>query len=734
MKTNRKTYEELFKKIDHSVSIAELYSLDAVPPINFSGDFFFVSYSHEDYRAIYKDIFLFQQNKLNIWFDRGMKPGSDWLENAEHFISQFACKGIIIYLSPNSFSSKAVLEEIRLSLIYRKPLIPVVLHKTDLVDGNIAKTFLSRALLSKEEEATIEKAFNSRVLYLEMDSPIESKVNYINNAKDETKLLEIVDINRISSPVYLNSRAKATGKMLTQCNDPYCIRVKLPVEVNYIGDATFTNMANLREIDLSKVKEIDSYAFADCRQLKEVDLSALKHLGDSSFERSGVESILFPHFKTLKEKMDDFDSIDLEEAYGDDDSAIEEDFQTLREGWMVEDEGATGEGELTLPNEDEDEIEPYFGKNAFASCLNLREVSLIETYPYVPEGCFHDCANLTKVVLDGPSSIGNRAFYNCKNLQEVVFKAEDTPLKIDENGGFSDADYLLWKEKKMKVIGDFAFENCVSLKGFRLPSSLDSIGKAAFKGANIDARIIKLYCTLGEQAFMNAPIRSIVFAGKTTNIADEVCRGCQNLEKVDFYEPTMAIGNSSFRDCPSLEMVTIPSLSLGKSAFSHSGLSYVRLQPTVRDIGPYAFSTCLSLSYLYIESEELKIHEKAFFDCGHIRCLILPKKGRIDIDYRALEDTYIDFILYSGSRREYESGQLLVDLYFLDEDAPHFLNDDDAFEYLEDREMETKGLRHRLKRMFDPRNLYFLSPSKIEGERSWRFADYSYFPEVLIFE
>lgn len=714
-------YAELFQKIDQSKSIAELYALDAIPPINFAGEFFFISYSHGDYKTIYKDIFAFQGNGLAVWFDRGMKPGTDWLENAEHFISQFACKGIIIYLSALSLKSQAVLEEIRLASTYRKPLIPIVIQKDALLDSDIVKTFQANLDLSEEDTVLVEKAFGKRILYLEGDSPIESKMSYIQNARDETKLLEIIDLDGKTSIHHLNSKAMAHGKMITQCNDPYCIRVNLPVEIAYIGDATFTNMANIKEIDLSKVIEIDSYAFADCRQLHDIDLRSIVHLGDSAFERSGVSNIRFPHLDTLKEKMDHFDSIDLAESYeGNEEASIEEDFATLQEEWFVPDDSATGEGERVIPNEEEHNIKHYLGKNAFASCDELERVELVETFPEVSEGCFHDCQNLREVVFDGPNVIGARAFYNCQKLSTVLFEGDNKPLKRNEDGSFSNVDMLLYKEKKMRVIGDSAFENCTGLTDIRLPGLLDEIGAAAFKGSSFSQDRLELYCRIKEQAFMNSAIRSIYFRGRETTIPDEVCRGCKDLTKVQIGGPEMDIGNSSFRDCPNLRVIQIPSVNILKSAFSHSGVAEVRLEETVRRVGEYAFSSCRYLSCFQIESEELDIKARAFYQCGWVKYLILPEQGIIRFDVRALEEAGFEHVLYMGSEEQYKQGLLKIEFTFEEEENVHHFgfSEEDEREYQEERAKTRAEFEAKIKQSFG--KIYFHTYSTIRDGKHWR--------------
>ncbi|MCR5348507.1 MAG: leucine-rich repeat protein [Bacilli bacterium] len=725
---------ELFQKIDQSKSIAELYALDAIPPINFAGEFFFISYSHGDYKAIYKDIFAFQERGLAIWFDRGMKPGTDWLENAEHFVSQFACKGIIIYLSALSLKSQAVLEEIRLASTYRKPLIPIVLQKDALLDGDIVKTFQANLKLNEEDTALVEKAFGKRILYLEGDSPVESKMNYVQNARDETKLLNIIDIDDKTSIHLLNSRSMARGKMLAQCNDPYCVRVNLPVEVAYIGDATFTNMMNLKEIDLSKVVEIDSHAFADCRQLHEVDLRSIVHLGDSAFERSGVARIYFPHVATLSERMAQADSIDLAKTYEEDENAkFEEDLKTVMEEWLVPDDSATGEGERVIPNEEQHSIQMHLGKNAFAYCNELERLELVETFPEISEGCFHDCQNLREVVLDGPTVIGPCAFYNCTNLSKVTFKGNDVHLKRSANGLPTNLDVLLYKEKLIRVVGDSAFENCTGLTDFSLPPSCDEIGARAFKGSSLSQERLEICGHIKEQAFMNSAIRSIRFAGRETTIPDEVCRGCKNLEKVEIIQADMDVGNSSFRDCPNLRFVKVPSTNIRKSAFSHSGVATIELQDTVRTIGEYAFSNCRYLNCFWIHSEDLTIQARAFYQCGWIKYLVLPERGTIRFDVRALEEAGFEHVLYMGSEEQYKQGHLKIEFTFEENpNASHVgFSEEDEREYQEERAKARVELEAKIKESFGKTyfhaSYYFVEPGK-----NWDFWRSEGVPKVYL--
>ena len=757
-----KNFDTLFKTIDNSKSISELFEVDAIPPINYSSNFFFISYSHSDYKIIYKDIFQYQKEGVSVWFDRGMKPGSDWLENAEHFISQFACKGIIIYLSKASLHSKAVLEEIKLAHTYRKPLMPIVIDTDELVDNDIAKTFIKNFALSIEETNIINKSFTERTLWVDNSFPIKSKLNYIKNLEDETALLEVVDLDENNAPILLNSGGFIKGKMLTQVNDPYCMRVKLPLDVRCIGNATFTNMANLKEIDLSNILEIDGYAFSDAKQLVEIDLSNVKYIGDSAFERcSSLERITFPGQKDLAGLFKDYDSVDLNEAYADengkfDEEQFNEDYQHLLETWYVDDNSAYGEGQRIIPNEEDYNIDTYYGKNIFAHCDSLKEITLENTFKNVPEGCFHDCKGLEKVVFNGPNYIGPRAFYNCINLKTVEFlddansfesfadQVSDNDEEYDDidNFGFeflgegssrssrpNESQRALYLDKKVQEIGEHAFEDCKSLKNFELPFEIRKIGEAAFKNSGVDIPYLYIKCEVGKQAFMGASISTISVSNKL-DIPDELCRGCQNLKNLYLDQGENNIGASSFRDCPNLGKTYVSCKEILKSAFSHSGLTSLVLAESISNVWEYAFSTCEKLEYVEIRCKNVSFAPAAFYQ-DKIKYLYIAKESHITFDPLSLEKTEIERIYYDGNLEDIRDDKLSLEIDFVDDPntTQAFLFEEDRQEYLANREKRLNEAKENLLPYLLSR-LAFYSDSPIYDGQHWHFSSRTNKPEI----
>ena len=731
-----KDFEQLFKTIDNSNSISELFELDAIPPINYASDFFFVSYSHTDYKIIYKDIFQYQKEGVSVWFDRGMKPGTDWLENAEHFISQFACKGIIIYLSKTSLHSRAVLEEIFLANAYRKPLMPIVIDANELIDNDIAKTLINNFSLSDEEQNIINKSFSERTLWVDNSFPIKSKLNYIKNLEDETSLLEIVDLNEDNSPILLGSHGYIKGKMITQINDPYCMRVKIPLDIKCIGNATFTNMANLKEVDLSNILEIDDYAFSDAKQLKEVNLEKAIYIGDSAFERcSSLEHIVFPSKKTLQQLFDDYDSIDLNASYEDengefDEEALSSDFDELKNDWFVDDNSAYGEGQRIIPDMDDYHIDSHYGKNIFAHCNNLKEIVLENTFNEIPEGCFHDCKGLERVVFNGPNHIGKRAFYNCENLKEIIFPDEDN--NIDKFGdddaldflglknNYSESQRALYLDKKVTEIGDYAFEGCKSLEFFEFPLELKRIGKGAFKNASIKNDYAYIDFEVGEQAFMGSTIGKLSFAG-VRDIPDELCRGCKNLSGLNLNLFEHSIGASAFRECPNLGTTFVGCKEIMKSAFSHSGITTLILDKNVTHVREYAFSTCEKMETVEIRCENVHFAPAAFYK-DKIKYLYISKESHIVFDPLSLEETEIEKIYYQGDLDDVGENKLSIEIDYVDDPntTQAFICEEDEINYHKEREERLQEAKQELLPMIASKIVFYSSTPIYDG-RHWRY-------------
>ena len=220
------------------------------------------------------------------------------------------------------------------------------------------------------------------------------------------------------------------------------------------------------------------------------------------------------------------------------------------------------------------------------------------------------------------TSIGNEAFYYCKNLTSVTISEGVT------------------------VIGEHAFDECTSLTSVTIPKSVTSIGEWTFSK-----------CT---------SLTSVTIPKSVTSIGNEAFYNCTSLTSVTIPESVTSIGNEAFYKCTSLTSVTIPEsvTSIGKRAFydvrhiinkskctdadhwgaiHEGGIVYgdfvyeddtkllvyigkggeVTIPKGVTTIGQEAFRNCTSLTSVTIPESVTSIGKEAFYECTNVENVYL---------------------------------------------------------------------------------------------------------------
>ena len=189
------------------------------------------------------------------------------------------------------------------------------------------------------------------------------------------------------------------------------------------------------------------------------------------------------------------------------------------------------------------------------------------------------------------TSIGKKAFYDCKNLTTLVL-GED-----------------------IKTIGNYAFECCTSLTGVTIPQSVTSIGYSAFEGCTaLNPLIIKGPTLIGKHAFT----------------------GCTSLTSLTLCPDIQTIGDYAFDDT-SLETVTLPKnlTSIGEYAFACcSELESITIPEKVKTINPKTFADCSKLEYIILPAG-LTTFDDSLENCRP-ECVIYYK------DYKTAADALRD--------------------------------------------------------------------------------------------
>lgn len=145
------------------------------------------------------------------------------------------------------------------------------------------------------------------------------------------------------------------------------------------------------------------------------------------------------------------------------------------------------------------------------------EILITNDFQYVPDKCFLDFALLETAKLpNGLTRIGYRAFENCRALREVTIPA--TVTEIDDSafdncrslsavhfGGSTEeqADDPAASQCALQRIGNWAFYNCHQLQELNIPEGVTEIGDAAFYGCSYleDLVLPSSLQTIGDNGF-----------------------------------------------------------------------------------------------------------------------------------------------------------------------------------------------------------------------------------------
>ena len=229
------------------------------------------------------------------------------------------------------------------------------------------------------------------------------------------------------------------------------------------------------------------------------------------------------------------------------------------------------------------------GENMFENC-NFKEIKLPSSLEKIDARAFKNCLLLQ--IVNIPKSVNYIswfAFYNCKQLNNIIFENGATP-----------------------GIGFNAFARCESLKYIDLPDGISEILRSAFAGCSslkeikIPSQCKKLYQSLFAGC---SSIEYIDIPNDVTEIEYGVFSGCKNLKKIDIPNTVIEIQGYTFAGCSSLETITIPE--------------------NTSAIKEYAFKECTNLKEIHIKALPAtlrSIHETAFSDEVYTNAtLFIPK-------------------------------------------------------------------------------------------------------------
>ena len=205
----------------------------------------------------------------------------------------------------------------------------------------------------------------------------------------------------------------------------------------------------------------------------------------------------------------------------------------------------------------------------------------------------------------GLTSIGNYAFYYCKNLTSIVLPSSVTS------------------------IGNYAFYSCQGLTGsLTIPNSVTTIGGYAFSGCSglTSLTIGDSVTSIGDYAFNNCSgLNAVYYMGNVSQWCS-IQFGSGYGSNPLYYAHNLYIDNELVTDLVIPETVTElkPYVFYGCSC-----LISVTIGNSVTSIGYDAFSHCIGLTSLTIGNSVTSIGNNPFSYCSHLEQIVVESSNTV---------------------------------------------------------------------------------------------------------
>jgi len=445
-------------------------------------------------------------------------------------------------------------------------------------------------------------------------------------------------------------------------------RIEIPETVTEIGRSMFKNCSALTEIVIpDAVTKIGASAFNGCSSLEKLNIPAsVTEIGDQAFASCyAIKTITVadgnPVYKSVDNVLYNKDvTVLMQYAVGNDATVLTIP-TTVTEIKASAFAGATQLTTLTIPNSVKN-----IGKYAFDGCVNVTDVTL-------PVGAVAAVAKdgLVNVVITEGTSIAANAFAGCVNLETVTLVDTITSVGASAFKGCSKLNTIVLPAG-ISEIGESVFEGCAALSGIVIPENVTAIGKNAFRGcvALTEVSIPKKVATIGLGAFADCsaltaftvdaantafaanngslynkgiteiiqyPIAredaALALPKTVTKIAEGAYLGAINLKELIIPATVTEIGADAFGGCTAITHASVPTWALGK--FATDGLTNLIVTGGT-EIGKGALANSAKLESVEIPATVTSVDESAFEGCTAITHADVPAHALSAIPMEAL--------------------------------------------------------------------------------------------------
>lgn len=466
------TLEEKIKLIEDSSSLSEVQDLGIMPDPDQSDGYYFVSYSHSDYKTVFPAILALQRENVKLWYDRGLETGKSWLRDVRRHISSYYCKGVLFFVGDAALLSASVWAEIYATIKNKKHYAVV-----DLRGDGASDTF---------DEVPDEEA---RGYFVRLFGTARGRSRLFFRGSAAADIAAAL-LSMPKPRLFTYGRTGADGEyaIVRSVADVSLKKAEIPAYAKLGGERI-------------PVIGVDERCFANCTELKEVSLPD----GWTTVAPQSFYNCVSLERVTFGEPGDDA-SISLDAFFGCDSLCVLEvpagvnlckyDLTELdrperivflsgnaRTEWSSDFRGCVGLREVVgLPE--------TTTSGAFTMCRSLERIELPQSCRTVDDDAFCGCGSLREIRLPkNVRTVRPFAFADCKMLEECVFEGDGTDICAF---AFLHCTSLVRLELPCKKLsaGIFAFAGCTSLREVALTAEQTALNVTAFAGCNVSSVIV----------------------------------------------------------------------------------------------------------------------------------------------------------------------------------------------------------------------------------------------------
>lgn len=369
-------------------------------------------------------------------------------------------------------------------------------------------------------------------------------------------------------------------------------RVVLPSSVEVIGKFCFGGNVKLKTVEFSEgLRVIEDKGFYNLHGLTSLTLPAtLESVGDETFAiMSSLTSVRFLGADTKLGKKALYYNKKLTNV------VLPSHLEVIPESLLEHCDSLTS---ITIPD-----TVTTIGVKAFADCTSLKEINIPASVTSIGAEAFAGTpwleakggelvlgATLVSgkvvdgkaVIPEGVTTIGPRAFYNRKDLLEVVLP------------------------DSVKVIGKEAFAACVNMTSLTLPTRLEQLDTWAFSSClGLTELVVPPTEKIGVGVFQVCKgLTDVVMQDGTKRVGEQMFSGCESLVRVTLPADLTEISAHAFGSCRAIESLYLPDsiTTIGESSLAGKYTS-ITLPAQLTQVGNAVAAGCEMLDTVYYTTD-----------------------------------------------------------------------------------------------------------------------------------